>query len=79
MLPTRSLRKRYDPDLGDTCTRCGMVTEDLRHVLFECNEGYFSEEDLMDRLGLGDHASPALVKTTKKILERWQKKTQNIR
>jgi hypothetical protein len=79
MLQTRSLRNRIDPDQDSTCRRCGMVAEDLRHVLFECNEGYFSDEETMACLGLGDHTSLALVKSTKKILERWEKETRNIR
>jgi len=79
MLMTRTRRQVSDPDIDTTCTRCGMVPETMEHVIFECNEVYFGEEDLTARLGFGKNPPGSRVKTTKRLLEYWEKETRQTR
>ena len=72
MLPTRT-HKMYTGD-ERTCPRCGAYEETLKHVIFECNDAHYSEEQLLGRLGLNEGADNATdVRRTKRILEDWDK------
>ena len=55
------------------CQRCGVYEETVKHVIFECNDPYFTEYDLHKRLGLDEEIQdPPLVSRTKRILENWE-------
>ena len=43
LLPTRKHRRHWEHDLDATCARCGMQDETAKHVVFECNDAYYSE------------------------------------
>ena len=80
MLPTRSQLYRSNGQRYTVCLRCGMRPETLAHVIFECNEPFFSEEELIARLALGEEGvNTALTNGTKRLLERWEKETRHIR
>lgn len=79
LLPTRSQKAKSGLDNDTTCMRCGMRPETMEHVIFECNEAYFTEEDLLARLGLHEGSTPLMIETTKAILQKWEKETQTIR
>ena len=73
MLPTRAHKMYTGTD--KTCPRCGVYEESMEHIIFECNDIYFTEEELLCRLGLHEEAYNATeVKRTKQILEDWDKK-----
>jgi hypothetical protein len=79
MLPTRCQRARSEPGIDQNCVKCGMESETLEHVIFECNEIYYTEEDLLKRLGFHEEREPALVAATRKLLEKWELETRRIR
>ena len=74
-LPSRSLKCRFNPTLEDTCTLCGMCPETLEHVIFECNDGYFNEEDLHQRLGFAEDRNHTLINKTRSLLQKWEIET----
>ncbi|XP_028967767.1 uncharacterized protein LOC100907487 [Galendromus occidentalis] len=57
MLPTRA-HKMY-PGTDKTCPRCGIYEETMEHVIFECNDIYYTGEELLCRLGLHEGANNA--------------------
>ena len=59
--------------------RCGMVPETMQHVIFECNDKYYGDEDLLDQSGFTDERSAHLKVRTKRLLENWDRETCNIR
>jgi hypothetical protein len=71
MLPTKSHKMHSDADT--ICDRCGVYEETAKHIVFECNDIYFTEEDFQKHLGLIEEqgASP-LVSRTKQLLETWE-------
>ena len=72
MLPTRAHKMNSGSE--KTCPRCGVYEETVAHVIFECNDAYHSEEELLDRLGLNEEANSATeLQRTKKILVNWDK------
>ena len=56
--------------------RCGMVPETAKHVLFECNDAHYTEEDFLKCLGLHEEQQSLIVKKSKRILEGWEKETR---
>ena len=72
ILPTRSHRTNFE-NIDPTCRRCGMADEMLAHVIHECNDAYFTEEDLRRRLGFSGEKYPGLVAETKNLLQEWEK------
>ena len=72
MLPTRTHKMNSGSD--KTCPRCGIYEETAKHIIFECNDIYYTEENLLARLGLHTEANTATeVKKAKKVLEDWDK------
>lgn len=72
MLPTRARMTNSGED--KTCPRCGVYDETTEHVIFECNDVYYTEEELLCCLGLNSEANNATdVRRTKRILEDWDK------
>ena len=79
LLPTKSHRKYEDPQQDRTCGKCGIYEETVRHVIFECNDAYYTDEDLLSRLGLQEEIKdPSLGQKTKVILETWEKETNDL-
>ena len=76
MLPTRA-HSMYSEGQGDkTCRKCGVYEENVKHVIFECNDAHFTEDDLLARLGLQEEIQdPSLVSTTNRTLENWEKES----
>ena len=72
VLPTRCHRKKFVPELDTTCLYCGMEPETLEHILHECNDCYFTEEDSCLKLGFTEVKQAAPVKATKRLLEKWE-------
>lgn len=57
MLSTRAHNMYYGND--KTCLRCGVYEETMKRVIFECNDFYYTEEELLCRLGLHEEANNA--------------------
>ena len=73
MLPTR---KYSDPEGYPTCPRCGAYEETVLHIIFDCNDAYFTQEDFLKALGLPEEMQdPSTVNQTKRILLNWEKET----
>ena len=66
MLQTRLHMSKLDHNVDPTCMTCGMVNETMDHVLFECNELYFTQEDAKAALGFGVNKDPKKLADTKK-------------
>lgn len=79
MLPTRRHRTHFEQGIDSICMRCGMDEETLRHVIHECNEVYFTQEDTLLRLGFTHEISWRHISSTKRLLESWEKETTMIR
>ncbi|XP_028968740.1 endoribonuclease Dicer [Galendromus occidentalis] len=47
-----------------------MVPETIGHVICECNEAFFEEEEKMKRLGLDRDPSSRMIRYTKRLLQR---------
>ena len=77
-LATRQHRKHWESALDSTCVKCGMETETTKHVVFECNDVYYSEREYAERLGLTEDYCHKKVTETKKILQKWEKETSQI-
>src|SRR5215204_640200 len=62
MLPVKS-HKMSPSGTDTTCSRCGMYEETVKHVVFECNDIYHTEDDFLLRLGLqeGERMDPSAV------------------
>lgn len=50
MLPTK-VHKMYTGN-DKTCPRCGVYEEIMKHVIFECSDIYYTDDELLCRLGL---------------------------
>ena len=62
-----------------TCRRCGVYEETVKHIVFECNDAYYTDEDFLSRLGLLEEMKdPSLVNDTKRILENWERETNDL-
>ena len=79
MLRTRDARKHAEPELESTCMKCGMVPETLSHATCECKEIYCDEVEVLKRLGLDEEPSPEMTRSTKRLLQQWEKETSHIR
>ena len=79
LLLTRERWARIDQEVDPICRNCGMVAETMEHVLFECNDVYFSEEDVRPALGFGQTDVISNASRTKKLLENWERSTVEIR
>lgn len=71
-LPTRVYKSHFSTD-PETCYRCGVYAETLEHVIFECNDHYYTAEDLITRIGMSDELNLLSVEATKRLLERWER------
>ena len=46
----------------------------MKNVIFECNDSYFTELDLLIKLGLDEEIqNTCLMNKTERILENWEK------
>ena len=56
------------------------VYEDtVKHVIFECNDRYFTEDGLLKRFGLDEEIQdPSLVNRTKRVLENWKRERVHL-
>ena len=73
ILPTKNHRKNDDQQQDRTCRRCGVYEETVRHIVFECNDAYYTDEDFLSRMGLLEEMKdPSLVDNTTRILENWE-------
>ena len=73
MLPTR---KYSDPEGNSACPRCGVYEETALHIIFECNDAHFTQDDFLKALGLPEEMQdPSMVNQTKRILLNWEKET----
>jgi hypothetical protein len=79
LLGTGQLIAKRQPNVDPICTRCGMRDETIDHVLFECNEAYFTEEDAKAALGFGENWDKTKIDATKTILETWERDSATIR
>ena len=61
------------------CMRCGMVPETMQHAIFECNDKYYEEKDLLNRLGFTEEGYLHQIVQTKRLREHWERETCNIR
>ena len=51
----------------------------MKHIVFECNDAYYTDEDFLSRLGLlKGMKDPSLVNDTKRILENLERKTNDL-
>lgn len=75
----RQRLSRIDQNIDPICINCGMVAETTEHVIFECNDPYYSEEDARVALGFGENADYCKIVGTKELLENWEKSTGLIR
>ena len=79
ILPAKHHRKTDGQQQDRTCRKCGMYEETVKHIIFECNDAYFTDEDFLARLGLLEEMKdPSLVTNTKKILENWERETDDL-
>lgn len=79
MLPTTAHISSPVQGEDPFCIKCGMAPETLEHVIFDCNDIYHTEEELLQRLGLHEDHNPEAVYTTKRLLETWERETRRIR
>ena len=79
MLQTRLHLSKLDHNFDPICIKCGMVNETIDHVLFECNEIYFTQEDAKAALGFGENKDRKKLADTKKLLENWERCIGTIR
>ena len=79
MLRTRKARKHAEPGLETTCVKCGTAPETISHVICECNDIYFEEEEILKRLGLDENPSSEMTSYTKRLLQQWENETSHIR
>lgn len=77
-LPTRHHRRHFSQGIMTHCMSCGMKPETIEHVIMECNEDYFEDEDINIRLGLTTDLDGALLRNTKRILVEWESNTREI-
>ncbi|XP_018493890.1 uncharacterized protein LOC108863788 [Galendromus occidentalis] len=74
-LPTRVHRSLFSTDPETTCNKCGVYPETLEHVIFNCNECYFTTDELAIKLGLTTELNRHAVESTKRLLEKWERET----
>ena len=50
-----------------------MEPESMQHVIFECEDKYREEEDLLARMRFTEERSIHLMVPTKRLLENWER------
>jgi hypothetical protein len=56
-----------------------MIPETTSHVVCECNDAFFDEEEILKRLGLDEKPSSQMTRDTKRLLQQRERQTQNFR
>ena len=72
ILQTRTYRARFTPGLDTTCSNCGVYGETVEHVLHECGDRYVEDIETDEMLGFTDVPNPASLKSTMRLLEKWE-------
>ena len=71
MLNTRSRQNSRDPSIDIACPKCGAPETD-KHVVLECEEGKFTQQEYPRRLGLHPESEPKDLGKAKDTLTRWE-------
>jgi hypothetical protein len=77
-LATRIHRRHREPNWDCICMRCGMQTETTTHVVFQCNDLYYTDTEYAQRLGLTQDHCHKRVADTKRHLLQWEVETSTI-